>query len=670
MAPSPEKACLSAHDREAKQMRLYGAYYRLGASIPIVATFLLFCAYRGYWTSVPGLGLSRSCRADPDVQAQDESFDWLKIQPTEQFEFHDCFDGFQCARLSVPMNWGNVSIPDRVSITVIKQPAKVAVTDLRYGGPILMNPGGPGESGIFQVLSGGPYVQTIVDPHEDPADHDADGKYFDIVGFDPRGVNNTTPRPTCFPDPIAEHNWAQSGPSVFISGASDVLLNQEWARKDAVGASCAANRTDGANIAYHANTAQVVQDMVAIVERHAEWREKEVKRLMAPSCSSVLARLPRMEPADHQRIAESSAWQRSREKLNYWGFSYGTVLGQTFAAMHPDRIGRVVIDGVVDAADYYKTGWTRNLQDTDQIPRKWNDYCQGSGSKDRCSFYFEGMPASYMSSIIGVITNRLRNSPIVLPVSEEGPMIFEHADIMSMLVNALYEPYRTSDVFFDVLGGLLEGPNVTRATAWKANRVRQKVLLSNACVDDGPFSETCVAGQSRYVPGVAIRCADGDDVSNDTKDEYKEYLQKLQRQSDIMGTMWSTLRLACMGWKARPAWAYKGAIEGRTTSPILAIGNTLDPVTPLRNARGIPALFPGSAVLQQNTEGHCSYSNPSIGTAKIVRAYFQNGSLPAPGTVTEPEWRPFLGCVNPSGCDSRREEDEKLWKAQSSWALV
>jgi pimeloyl-ACP methyl ester carboxylesterase len=43
----------------------------------------------------------------------------------------------------------------------------------------------------------------------------------------------------------------------------------------------------------------------------------------------------------------------SRDKLMYWGFSYGTVLGITYAAMFPDNIERLVVDGVADTYDWY-----------------------------------------------------------------------------------------------------------------------------------------------------------------------------------------------------------------------------------------------------------------------------------------------------------------------------
>jgi hypothetical protein len=51
--------------------------------------------------------------------------------------------------------------------------------------------------------------------------------------------------------------------------------------------------------------------------------------------------------------------------------------------------------------------------------------------------------------------------------------------------------------------------------------------------------------------------------------------------------------------------------------------------------------YPGSTVLEQASEGHTSWSSPSLCTAKVARAYFQSGVLPAEGTVCKPNIKPF-----------------------------
>jgi len=70
--------------------------------------------------------------------------------------------------------------------------------------------------------------------------------------------------------------------------------------------------------------------------------------------------------------------------------------------------------------------------------------------------------------------------------------------------------------------------------------------------------------------------------------------------------------------------------------------------------------FPDSVVLTQNSDGHCTLSAPSLCVAKYIRRYFQDGILPAPGTVCEVDYLPFIGSVAPDDEMSALSEDDKV----------
>jgi hypothetical protein len=72
----------------------------------------------------------------------ENQFSWAQLTPSESLEYHDCFSGFQCARLDVPMDYHRSDGQGtRMAIAIARLPAKVPVTDPRYGGAILINPG-------------------------------------------------------------------------------------------------------------------------------------------------------------------------------------------------------------------------------------------------------------------------------------------------------------------------------------------------------------------------------------------------------------------------------------------------------------------------------------------------------------------------------------------------
>jgi pimeloyl-ACP methyl ester carboxylesterase len=456
----------------------------------------------------------------------------------------------------VPIDWSDQSNPGRVALALIKVPAKVPVTDPRYGGAVITNPGGPGNSGVNQILTGGHLLQQIVDSPREPFESrgrftnlsSVEDKFFDLVSFDPRAVNNTTPHLKCFPDGMAELSWMVGDIDGWLYSSSEPLLDLAWARSKALGRSCSIHHGAEPNIAEYVNTPQVVQDIVAITERHGEWREKEAKKLldigsiqMGNEATNILAR---------------TKWNVGCEPLNFWGISYGTVLGQTLAAMHPDRVSRMIIDGVVDPEDYYTGSWLKNLQNTDQIIDRWADYCQAAGEK--CPFLIPGLPSSQVVDLIAWVTGQLATNPLPIAASEShGPVVVDYTDMVDAIADALYESHRLVEKIGQIIIEMLHG-NGTRLANRKTAGYSTPISLRQDCLEEGPFSEACTRTQAtRWAQG-AIVCGDSIDQQLMTKDEFRKYIRTLQLQSSTLGSTWSSIRLHCVGWQAKATWKFEG----------------------------------------------------------------------------------------------------------------
>lgn len=183
-------------------------------------------------------------------------------------------------------------------------------TDPDYKGMIAVNPGGPGGSGLAYATLGGAIPDGV-------------GAKFDWYGFDPRGVGRSTPSLRCDPD------YAGAGydrPNYVPYRAEDL----RW------------------------------------------WRTTTSDYSRACSQAEAKELLPHLRTTDVARDLDSLRKAAGQEKLNYYGFSYGTYLGQVYATMFPKQVGRFVWDGVLNAKNaFYEANLDQNIQFDKNLDVYW-----------------------------------------------------------------------------------------------------------------------------------------------------------------------------------------------------------------------------------------------------------------------------------------------------------
>lgn len=145
--------------------------------------------------------------------------------------------------------------------------------------------------------------------YEGKAMQEVTGRNFSIIGFDPRGVGETRPIANCFDSALETEIWSLESSRHISSGGPEVM-GEAYARGVTLAQYCSQGSQGKSSIASYFGTAYVARDMLRISD--LSWK------------------------------ASSS----ESKGLQYWGFSYGTLLGQTFAQMFPDQVHRLVLDGI------------------------------------------------------------------------------------------------------------------------------------------------------------------------------------------------------------------------------------------------------------------------------------------------------------------------------------
>ncbi|KXH26323.1 hypothetical protein CSIM01_03701 [Colletotrichum simmondsii] len=531
-----------------------------------------------------------------------KAFSWVDTKPTRDLQYYDCGDGFQCARLEVPLDWSNPTKNSTASIGILKLPATVPNDDPSFAGSILINPGGPSGSGTGFAYSFGPILQKVL----------GQDRNYEIIGFDPRGVNTSTPRADCFKGDQFARRLSQERDSILPP--IDDALGYHWADANAQSALCEENGVD--SIWGHMNTASVARDMVEIIDRIDDLRWKESGKA---------------KPKD----AEAA-------RLQYIGISYGTYLGNTFASMFPERIGRIWIDAVVDGDDWAAGTFQNNINDVEKIVDQFYAVC--FESKEDCPlFQSSDKSGSDVKARVANFLDEMDTNPVSFAYNDR-PAVLISPVIRQAIFSAMYTPLVSFEPLALGLSALLNGNSSILANFLTPESIKLVCDLENDELPQYNWDSDVLSG---------VLCTDiVDDVVNRNISFYENLLEELKNQSETTGTaVTGAVPISCAGRKIRPPYAFTGPFTSPAANandtkapaaPLLITSSRYDPITPLRNALHVQKGHPGSAVVIQETSGHGATSNPSACLVKIVRDYFYEGKLPESGTVCESACKPTI----------------------------
>ena len=575
------------------------------------------------------------------------TYDWTSSHPSSELVYRKCYGVLECARLELPLDWSNLSNPNKVILAIARLPAQVPVSDPSFGGTIILNPGGPSGSGVSLMKETGTWLQKIID----------DKKRYELLSFDPRGVDHSTPNASCFGDPLSKQVWDLKNSFLGAVDTSNKTLTLKWAAAQGYGDLCAREEASGfgdsSNIRQYMSTALVARDMVELVDKI----DTHLQAHLNPTLSRTGSWQSGVGLAMRRLLNVAILAPKKVPLINYWGFSYGSILGNTFASMFPSRIGRMVLDGVCDADDYSTTGWLTNLQDTEEVLWKFYQYCFDGGAACPLFDKADEHPQSIKmrtENFLGALTQ----NPIHL-VHNGSHELITSDEVLYVIFRSLYGPLQYFPALAQIFADLMSGNYTTMIP--RLPRIKL------------PLHQSSDAGEAEKDPDIyrnpvpfpedpgseeglaaAILCGDGDPLTSLQRAEFEKYISTLKSQSPTIGGMWSAITLRCTGWPSilRPARAnrFSGPFKSSKSqydpraAPILFIGNTADPVTPLRNAHRMAEGHDGSVVLTQDSAGHCSvFSSPSNCTFQVLRRYFDNGELPELGTICKGDRIPWDG---------------------------
>jgi pimeloyl-ACP methyl ester carboxylesterase len=231
------------------------------------------------------------------------------------------------------------------------------------------------------------------------------GEQYNFVSFDPRGVNNSGLHLDCFSGNAEARSTFNRLHMTGATNISSTSLAEQYYTSSIYGEWCNDAVANGSPHGYYVTTPAVAHDLLTFIEAEAE----------------------------------SAGRPPSDAKLWCYGISYGTLVGTTFASLFPDRVGRMVLDGVLNAEEYYDNYWTDNFEQMDGAMALFSDLCHSVGP-ERCAFW--GPTPGDITARLDGIVQKLETHPVAvsgLP-GRTAPALVTYSDLKALLLNAIYAP--------------------------------------------------------------------------------------------------------------------------------------------------------------------------------------------------------------------------------------
>ncbi|MBV6699780.1 alpha/beta hydrolase [Kitasatospora aureofaciens] len=438
-------------------------------------------------------------------------------------------------------------------------------------GSLFLNPGGPGGSG---------YLWATTTRFGDEVQ-----SRFDLIGFDPRGVARSNPL-KCFK--TQEEADAVNSRAVGVPVTKAEINETLDADQDYTDA-CSKN---AGPLIEHMSTINVVRDL------------------------------------DRMRRAVGDA------QLTFAGFSYGTLIGSTYASMYPNKVRAIIVDGNVDPELRLTDGMEYDRQRAGGFELALDEFlkrCQTAGAP-RCAFGEGDTRAKFDG-----LRDHLRTSPVTLPDGSKVTL----STFTGQVANALYSQSRLAGLAkqLQALYQVVQQPSAPTLMAPKATAAddaSQLAVRVPRALREAP-ADSPYTGDDSYL---AVNCQDKPYPSNDRA--FANAARKWEKEAPTFGRYQAFDAPACASWPAPAVDAerYAGPWNKKSANTVMVIGNLYDPATQYKFAQRMQQELGNAVLVSVDSIEHCAVGR-SKALNELVTRYLVDQRPPQAGQLLKPDLDPF-----------------------------